>query len=174
MSLDNLELDISVETIVWKECFPQFEARILACLEQIISHVPETKNFAQIPHMELSILLTDDDNIRELNKDYRGKDTATNVLSFPSLTDEDIDFFFRQDTEIPDFPVILGDIIFAYETIASEAAEQGKIFEDHFCHLCFHGMLHLIGYDHIEDVKAEEMEALETKLLSKLSIDDPY
>ena len=174
MSLDNIDLDISIDEPVWEDTFPLYNKRIADCFEQIVAHVPEARNFGKIPHLELSILLTNDQNIRELNRDYRDKDKATNVLSFPSLTEEDIDVFLRQGSEIPDFPIILGDIIFAYETIKKEALDQGKSFSDHFCHLCFHGMLHLMGYDHVEDVQAEEMEALEKKLLSKLSIDDPY
>ncbi len=172
--MDNIELDISVEVPVWSDQFPEYKARITDCFEQIVSQVPEARNFSRIPLLELSILLTDDQNIQKLNKDYRDKDKATNVLSFPSLTEEDIDVFLKSGSEIPGFPIILGDIIFAYETIKREALDQGKSFSDHFSHLCFHGMLHLVGYDHIEDAQAEEMEALEKNLLSKLSIDDPY
>lgn len=173
MNLDNIELDISVGT-VWEDQFPEYKARITACLDKIMAYVPEAGYFEKIPHLELSILLTDDQNIRILNKDYRGRDKATNVLSFPSLSEEDIDIFLKQGSEMPDFPVILGDIIFAWETIKRESLDQGKSLSDHFSHLCFHGMLHLMGYDHVEEARAVEMEALEKKLLSKLSIDDPY
>ncbi|MCK5423735.1 MAG: rRNA maturation RNase YbeY [Emcibacter sp.] len=170
---ENIELDISSGT-EWNEQFPEYKAQITACFEQIMADVPEAKNFGKIPHLELSVLLTDDQNIQELNRDYRGKDKATNVLSFPSLSAEDIDIFLKQGLETPEFPIVLGDIIFGYQTIASEARNQGKSFSDHFCHLCLHGMLHLIGYDHVEDGQAGIMEALEKRLLSKLSIDDPY
>jgi len=172
--LDNIDLDISLEASVWEDQFPEYKTPIEACFEVIMEYVPEAANFGRIGHLELSILLTDDHNIRELNKNYRDKDTATNVLSFPSLSEEDIDIFLRQGTEIPDFPIILGDITFAFETIKREALDQGKSFYNHFCHLCLHGMLHLLGYDHMADSQAEEMEALEKNLLSKLSIDDPY
>ncbi|PCI49324.1 MAG: rRNA maturation RNase YbeY [Alphaproteobacteria bacterium] len=171
---ENIELDICLQSPDWDVGFPDYKACIETCFEQIVTQVPEARNFDHIPHLELSILLSDDQNIRELNKDYRGKDKATNVLSFPSLSPEDIDVFLRKGSEIPDFPIILGDIIFAYQTIKDEAREQGISFSDHFCHLCLHGMLHLLGYDHIEDSQADAMEVLEKKLLSKLSIDDPY
>ncbi|MBL4800578.1 MAG: rRNA maturation RNase YbeY [Emcibacter sp.] len=171
---NNIDLDISLESPIWADNFPEYAARIDDCFDQIIWQVPEARNFHKFLHLELSILLTDDDNMRNLNRDYREKDKATNVLSFPSLSEQEMVKFLVDGREIPAFPVALGDITFAYETIKNEAAAQGKSFSDHFCHLCLHGMLHLLGYDHLEDDQAEVMEALEKKLLSKLSIDDPY
>lgn len=167
---ENIDLDISANS-VWDDQFPDYTARIAACFELIMKHVPQARNFDQIPHLELSILLSDDQNIQVLNKNYLDKNKATNVLSFPALSEEDINISLMRDSEIP---VVLGDIIFAFETIKGEASAQGKSFSDHFCHLCLHGMLHLLGYNHIEAGQADEMEALEKRLLSKLSIDDPY
>lgn len=172
--LANLEIDISVQSPAWEDQFPEYQEYIVRCFEQIITHVPGAKNFGRLPHLELSILLTDDHNIQALNRDYRDRDKATNVLSFPSLSADEIEIYLTPETELPAFPVALGDIIFARGTITQEAEDQGKSFADHFCHLCIHGMLHLLGYDHIEDKQAEEMEALEKMLLSKLAIDDPY
>lgn len=100
---------------------------------------------------EISILLTDDKTIQDLNKTYRNKDIPTNVLSFET-----------QDSEM------LGDIVLAFETIAREATEQKKIFEYHLTHLLIHGTLHLIGYDHITESDAEKMEAKEETLLKTL------
>ncbi|PCI34556.1 MAG: rRNA maturation RNase YbeY [Alphaproteobacteria bacterium] len=174
MTPDNIDLDIAVEAPVWQDHFPDYEARIEACLGLIIAHVPEAQTFEKLPHLEVSILLCDDSHIQQLNRDYREKDKATNVLSFPSLSDEEIELYLTGAGQVPDFPLVLGDIIFAYGTIKGEALDQGKSFADHFSHLCLHGMLHLLGYDHIEEGPASEMEALETLLLSKLSIDDPY
>lgn len=108
-------------------------------------------------NVEISVLLTDDAHIRVLNRDYRVKDKATNVLSFPQ-----------------DEPEMLGDIILAYETVMREAAEQGKTFEAHLTHLLVHGCLHLLGYDHEEDDEAEEMEALEVEILAGLGVNNPY
>lgn len=116
---------------------------------------------------ELSVVLADDELVHRLNREYRGKDKPTNVLSF-ALT----------EAEEPDaqegVPVMLGDVILAYETVAREAAEQRKSLQDHMTHLVMHGVLHLLGYDHETDDEAEEMEALETRLLATLGIADPY
>lgn len=111
---------------------------------------------------ELSILLTDDAEQHELNKQWRGKDSSTNVLSFPQIE--------------PFGPVvgILGDITLARETLAREAADLDKSFEDHFTHLVVHGFLHILGYDHLTDDEAAEMEGLETRILAELGVDDPY
>ncbi|GGF40886.1 hypothetical protein GCM10011321_34550 [Youhaiella tibetensis] len=111
---------------------------------------------------EISILLTDDAEQQVLNREWRGKDAPTNVLSFPQIEPFD--------------PVvgILGDIILARETLEREAVEQGTSFEHHFTHLIVHGFLHILGYDHIEDDEALEMEGLETQILASLGIPDPY
>ncbi len=111
---------------------------------------------------EISVLLTDDEEQRELNAQWRGKDSATNVLSFPQIE--------------PFGPVfgLLGDITLARETLEREAADLGKSLEDHFTHLMVHGFLHILGYDHIEEDEALKMETLETQILAGLGIDDPY
>ena len=111
---------------------------------------------------ELSIVLTDDAEQQGLNRDWRGIDKPTNVLSFPQIE--------------PFGPVtgILGDIVLARETLEREAAELGKPFADHYTHLVVHGFLHILGYDHIEEAQALVMEGLETKILATLGIPDPY
>ena len=114
---------------------------------------------------ELSVALSDDAHLRELNRDHRGVDRATNVLSFPS---EQIAV-----GEQPPHPM-LGDLVFAHETCAREAAAQGKSFDAHFAHLFVHGLLHLYGYDHGTDADAERMEAMERRTLARLGIADPY
>ena len=111
---------------------------------------------------ELSIRIVDTDEGRGLNRDYRGKDYATNVLSFPA--------------ELPpgmSLPLI-GDLAICAPVVLREAAEQSKSARDHWAHLTVHGVLHLLGYDHIEDQEAEAMEALETRILAGLGIADPY
>lgn len=107
---------------------------------------------------ELSVVLADDAQVQALNCDYRHKDTPTNVLSFP----------------MPPDTGLMGDVIFARETIAREAAAQSKRFEDHFVHLLIHGVLHLQGFDHQTDTDATDMEAREVRALARLSIDNPY
>ena len=111
---------------------------------------------------ELSIVLTDDAEQQGLNRDWRGIDKPTNVLSFPQIE--------------PFGPVtgILGDIVLARETLEREAAELGKPFTDHYTHLVVHGFLHILGYDHIDEAEALVMEGLETKILATLGIPDPY
>ena len=111
---------------------------------------------------ELAIRIVGTREGRILNRDYRGKDYATNVLSFP--------------TELPPgvtLPLI-GDLAICAPVVAREAAEQGKTARDHWAHMTVHGVLHLLGYDHIEDAQAEAMEALETRILARLGIADPY
>ena len=104
-----------------------------------------------------SLLLTNDVYIQKLNKDFRGKDKPTNVLSFP---DGDNGY--------------LGDIAISLETIEKEGKEQNKEFYHHFIHMVVHGLLHLQGYDHENDQEAEEMESLEVKILSDIGVDNPY
>jgi probable rRNA maturation factor len=111
---------------------------------------------------ELAIRIVGTREGRRLNRDYRGKDYATNVLSFP--------------VELPpgmSLPTI-GDLAICAPVVVREATEQGKIANHHWAHMTVHGVLHLLGYDHIDDTEAEAMEALETRILAKLGIDDPY
>ena len=112
---------------------------------------------------ELSLLLTDDAAIRVLNRDHRGFDKPTNVLSFP-----------QDDPDADAYGPLLGDIAVAHETVAREADEEGIAFHDHFLHMIVHGFLHLVGYDHLDDEEAGEMEGLETAILARLGIADPY
>jgi probable rRNA maturation factor len=111
---------------------------------------------------EVSVLLADDAAVRTLNREWRGIDKPTNVLSFPAA---------RQPCGSPP---LLGDIAIAYETLAREADEEGKPFLHHLAHLVVHGYLHLMGYDHQTDSEAEAMEALERDIVRSLRIPDPY
>jgi len=112
---------------------------------------------------ELTIRLVDEPEGRELNRTWRHKDYATNVLSFPADVPD----------ELLDIP-LLGDLVICVPVVEREAAEQGKEPAAHWAHLVIHGCLHLLGYDHIEDDEAEEMEALERQLLAELGYPDPY
>ncbi|WP_193072717.1 rRNA maturation RNase YbeY [Pseudomonas sp. FME51] len=114
------------------------------------------------PGQELTIRLVDTDESQALNSEYRHKDYPTNVLSFPADLPPELD--------IP----LLGDLVICVPVVNREAAEQGKPAEAHWAHMVIHGCLHLLGYDHIDDDEAEEMEALERRLLAELGIADPY
>jgi probable rRNA maturation factor len=111
---------------------------------------------------EVSLVFTDDAHIRGLNHRFRGKDKATNVLSFPAAT---------QAIGLGRF---LGDIVLARETILSEAGDQGLFPDDHLIHLIVHGFLHLLGFDHENDAEAGVMERLETAILMRIGVADPY
>jgi probable rRNA maturation factor len=112
---------------------------------------------------EMTIRLVDEAEGRELNHTWRHKDYATNVLSFPADVPD----------ELLDIP-LLGDLVICVPVVAREAAEQGKSPDAHWAHLVIHGCLHLLGYDHIDDEEADEMEALERELLAELGYPDPY
>ena len=121
--------------------------------------------------VEVSIRLSDDDEVQMLNRDYRGKDKPTNVLSFPMVQPDLLDGLANSD----DGEVLLGDIVLAAETCAREAAEKGWSLPDYARHLIVHGLLHLLGYDHeLGDTQATAMEALESAACDALGLPDPY
>jgi probable rRNA maturation factor len=153
------------EVLVAADCWrnaPDAEAVILRAIAAAARAVD-----ADIGGAELAIMLTDDSTMRTLNREWRGIDTPTNVLSFPP----------RQPAaagKTGELPRMLGDIAIAYETMCREADQEGKPFNHHLSHLAIHGFLHLIGYDHDDDDDAEVMEAREAEILAQLGIDDPY
>jgi len=110
----------------------------------------------------LTLRIVDKAESQELNREYRNKDKPTNVLSFPMDMPPDIS------------PYILGDLAICADIVQEEALEQGKDLFSHWCHMLIHGILHLQGFDHIEDDEAEEMEALETKIMSEIGFSNPY
>ena len=121
--------------------------------------------------VEMGVVLADDALVQRLNRDYRGKDRSTNVLSFALADDAD---HAAGETADPGPPLMLGEVYLAYETVAAEAAEQNKTILDHTRHLVVHGVLHLIGYDHQEKAEAETMERLEAAVLDRFGVADPY
>lgn len=119
-------------------------------------------NRTEYEEPEMTIRIVDEEESQELNHEYRGKDKPTNVLSFP----------FEAPAHVP-IP-LLGDLIICKQVVEREATEQGKTLTSHWAHMVVHGCLHLLGYDHIDDTEAEEMEGIEKVLMSELSFEDPY
>lgn len=114
---------------------------------------------------EVSVRIVDAGEIHALNREYRGKDRPTNVLSFPA----------GDVAGLPaDVPRLLGDVVICAEIVRDEAAEQGKPVANHWAHMLVHGTLHLLGYDHVTDAEADDMEALEVRILADLGVPDPY
>ena len=120
--------------------------------------------------VEIAVRLTSDAEVHLLNRSYRGKDKPTNVLSFPMFDPEEMDGLTASDAP----EILLGDIVLAQETCAREAADKGITLDAHATHLIVHGVLHLIGFDHISDMEAQKMEGLERLIMADLGHDDPY
>ena len=148
-----LKIDVLVESNLWRR-----RAQAAAAARRAVT---KAANALSTPRSELAIVLTDDSTIRLLNRDWRGVDSPTNVLSFPAG---------HAGGALP----FIGDIVLAYETVAAEAAAERKPLAHHVAHLAVHGFLHLLGYDHVRKKDAEAMEAVERDILQRLSIPDPY
>jgi probable rRNA maturation factor len=161
MSLQHLDIDVALEHEAWHSDLPDLED----FAQHLCHRTLEFTGFLK-PTVEISFVFTDDASIQTLNAQYRSKDKPTNVLSFPQYAPENL-------SKDEDF-LMLGDIVLAYETVKSESAEQAKSFRHHTAHMIVHGLLHLLGHDHIEDRQAEIMEALERKILKSFNIPDPY
>jgi len=145
-------IDIEIEDEAWVVAAPQALDLVQAAAAAVLRQ-------AEFDGDAVTILLTDDESVRDLNARFRGKDYATNVLSFPA----------------PENPEgHLGDIALAFGVCAREASEQGKPLGHHLQHLVAHGVLHLLGYDHETDAEAEHMEGLERVILAGLGVPDPY
>jgi probable rRNA maturation factor len=121
--------------------------------------------------IEIAVRLTGDDEVQALNRQYRGKDKPTNVLSFPMVQPDLLDTVTQNSD---DGEVLLGDIVLAHGVCRAEAAERGVGVADHAAHLIVHGCLHLLGHDHMDDAEAEHMESIERSALAALGLHDPY
>lgn len=150
----------------WHRVFADLPAR---CTRAGIAAIGAAK--VMLPQVEVSVLLTDDAAVRALNREWRGQDRPTNVLSFPALEPHEL----RAAAGRPQpLPLHLGDIVLALETVLREARSEGKPIEHHLAHLVVHGTLHLFGEDHEDDDRAAAMELLETRILAELGVPDPY
>jgi probable rRNA maturation factor len=145
----------------WRVALPDVKARVEAAARAVLRRLYR----ARVPAcgIELSLVLGDDRLVRGLNRRWRGQDRPTNVLAFAA------------GDEAPGAaPLLLGDVVLAFETVQREAMEQGKPLADHVAHLVTHGVLHLAGYDHQATAEARRMEALERRILAELGVPDPY
>jgi probable rRNA maturation factor len=148
-------IDIQVASPLW-DTQPLAEQAVRDAIAAAAAAIPTADG-------EISVVLTNDAAIRTLNRDWRGIDRPTNVLSFPAA-----------ESPAGGDTTMLGDIVIAYETIAQECADEGLVFLHHLAHLTVHGFLHLFGYDHQNDTDADEMEGLESKIMASLKMPDPY
>jgi probable rRNA maturation factor len=144
-------IEVEVEAEAWTQALPDAEAVARGAAEAVLSDLEHEG--------DLVVLLADDEAVHALNRDHRGQDKPTNVLSFPAA---------------PSAAPHLGDLALAYETCAREAGEQGKPLRQHLQHLVAHGVLHLLGWDHMTEAEAEAMEARERLILARLGAPDPY
>ena len=140
------------------------EEQLFDLSQRVVSTATDILKLNAAGPCELSIVFAGDAMVKGLNAKWRGKDKATNVLSFPAFPLQPGDAL----------PPLLGDVVLAFKTVASEAEHEGKPFSHHVSHLVLHGLLHLLGYDHETEAEAEGMEALERAILAKLAIPDPY
>ncbi|WP_375401938.1 rRNA maturation RNase YbeY [uncultured Sphingomonas sp.] len=136
-----------------------------------VERTPYSGLLASAAMVELSVRLTSDEEVHQLNRQYRGKDKPTNVLSFPMIQPDLIE---SVSANSDDGEVLLGDIVLAHGVCAAEAAERGIAVADHAAHLMVHGVLHLLGYDHAGDQEGDAMERIERDALSALGLHDPY
>lgn len=166
-------LDLSLADEAWQVAIPALYSlthkAVLTAYSHAMAPAFGAKASAAFHLVEVSVLLSDDAQIKQLNRDYRGSDKPTNVLSFATLEDAEERRLMEQRGELS-----LGDIILARQILVREAQEQNKSIEAHYLHLLVHGFLHLLGYDHIEDDQAEEMEKMERQILASLGLEDPY
>lgn len=160
MTLLNHTLNDSRWTSLVEETLPIF---------QTLSHEVLEDHQLDPTHVEISLVFTDDTEIQKLNATFRNKDTPTDVLSFHLFDNLD-----ALKEALKQHPQSLGDIILSYDTLLKDAAHQGKTPKNHLIHLFVHGLLHLIGYNHVDAEEAKEMEAYEITILAKLNISDPY
>jgi probable rRNA maturation factor len=166
---EEIDLTIAVQHHIWHEITPNFEDYVEKICHTILLHQYEKlkqrcPNASNQP-VQIALVFTDSAEMQKLNKQFRGKDYPTNVLSFAADSD---------GLQSDELEIILGDIILAYEVIALEAEEQNKHFIHHLTHLIVHGILHLLGYDHMIDLEADAMENVECEILRLFNISDPY
>lgn len=164
--IPSLEIDVNMTCPRWTELDFDADATARKMIPAAVASAKIPAAALRAGALEVSVVLADDDTVRNLNRAYRNKDKPTNVLSFAAL----------ESTSPGPAEIVLplGDIVFGYETIERESNKTRKRFVDHFSHLLVHGTLHLLGYDHESDMDADIMESLEIQVLSRYGIGNPY
>jgi probable rRNA maturation factor len=162
-------LEVAVDTDEEWDSSRSWEPLVRGAVEAAIAESAFPQLATSGRTVEVSVLLTGDDDVRRLNAEWRDKDRATNVLSFPMLDTRDL-----RDATLAGPELLLGDIILARGVCGAEAIDKGVSLEDHAAHLIVHGALHLLGYDHHDDGQAVDMERREIRALERLGIANPY
>ncbi len=166
-------LNVSVDNPLWTEMVDFDAVKVAEELKDVafayVSDVADIDLLELSKTYDLNVALSNDEEVHRLNKEFRGMDKPTNVLSFANVDDDEFWEMLDKSERLD-----LGDIILAFETLQREANEKHITVYAHFCHLLIHGFLHILGFDHQTDDEAEEMEALEVEILEQFSIDNPY
>jgi probable rRNA maturation factor len=165
--MNNIILNVNISEIAWAEQNPDIEEISQKIFKFVMANVDPV--WLKNKDLAANLQLSNDNEVKQLNSEFRNIDKATNILSFANIDDEEFDSYLKRNTAIE-----LGDMIIALEMMQTQSLEQDISFYDHYCHILIHGILHLLGYDHIETKDAVEMEDLEIELLKKLNIDNPY
>ena len=166
MRRERVEVDVLAPCGAWSAACPEAEEVARAAARAAVTRGAAAASVALPARVELAVVLGGDAEQQRLNRDWRGIDRPTNVLAFPA---------WNPGAPMPcAAPVLLGDVVLAFETVAREAAEQGRPLAAHLSHLVVHGVLHLFGFGHETDTEAAVMEALETSILAEFGVADPY
>ena len=173
LNVPSVNVIVRLEDEAWLDDLPDAQALSIDAAVAALLRAPASPPAgpAAAAGLEVGLVLTSDQAVRALNRDYRGQDKPTNVLAFEADTPA------GPHPDIPAalaLPLMLGDVVLARETLLREARDQGKAPADHLCHLVVHGVLHLLGYDHEDVVDAAWMEAAEVAILEGLGVADPY
>ena len=168
--MNNIKIYTDVEDERWTAAIADIAAVVERVENAVVNCVSDEVDFlSPDKSFSINLCLSNDENVHRLNKEFRNMDKPTNVLSFANIDDDSFEDMLVSEEEVE-----LGDVIVAFETMEREAQELGISFYDHFCHLWTHGMLHILGYDHIEPEERAKMEQRETEILAALKIADPY
>jgi len=159
-------MNIDVEVVIQEERWLEAQPKVENFVQKTVAFAWQKAGIKKVGIPEISVFLSNDKDIKEINLEYRGVDKPTNVLSFPAI-EEDV-------LLEPNMPYLAGDIVLAFETCQEEATAEDKTLSDHVAHLLVHGVLHLAGFDHIKDDDADKMEAKEVEILEELGVKNPY